>query len=70
MWVTAGEWMALSTSRSRFAHHLVVRVPLSSRHSVALAPARKPEDPLVEPFATVAERLLYCRVRPGDEAVE
>jgi hypothetical protein len=37
---------------------------------VAFAKARKSEDPLVEPFATVAERLLYCPVRPGDEAVQ
>jgi hypothetical protein len=54
----------------RFAHHLVVRVPLSSRHSVAFAPARKSEDPLVKSFATVAERLLYCPVLPGDEAIQ
>jgi hypothetical protein len=54
----------------RFAHHLVVRVPLSSRHSVAFAKARKSEDPLVEPIAAVAERLLYCPVRPGDKAVQ
>ena len=54
----------------RFAHHLVVRVPLSSRHSVAFAPARKSEDPLMKSFATVAERLLYCPVLPGDEAIQ
>jgi hypothetical protein len=36
---------------------------------VALAPARKSEDPLVEPIATIAERLLYCPVRAGDETV-
>jgi hypothetical protein len=54
----------------RFAHHLVVRVPLSSRHSVAFAKARKSEDPFVEAFATDAERLLYRPVRAGDEAVQ
>jgi hypothetical protein len=37
---------------------------------VAFAPARKSEDPLVKSFATVAERLLYCPVLPGDEATQ
>jgi hypothetical protein len=32
-------------------------------------PARKSEAPLVEPIATIAERLLYCPVRAGDETV-
>ena len=96
MWVTAGEWMALSISRARgpgpswsnrrtpsprsahqdrpggverFACHLVVRVALPSRHSVALSKARKSQDPLVEPIAALAERLLYRPGRAGDEAV-
>jgi hypothetical protein len=37
---------------------------------VAFAKTRKSEDPLVETLATVAERLLYCPVRAGDEAVQ
>src|SRR6476661_540953 len=54
----------------RFLDDVVVGVRLATGPAVALTPRGEAVDPLVEPLAALAERLLDRLVRPGDEAVE
>src|SRR5256885_806234 len=54
----------------RFRDELVVRSGLSAGEAVGLAPALERKDPLVQLVSPLAKRILECRARPGDVAVE
>src|SRR5205807_5755681 len=55
----------------RFRNERIVGTGLAAvAKAVALAKAREPEEPFVQPLASVAQRPLEARVRSGDEAVQ
>src|SRR5712691_9247134 len=55
----------------RFRDDRVICIGLpAAAEAVTLAKACEPEEPLVQPFAPLAQRLLEARLRSGDEAVQ
>ena len=53
-----------------FLDDICVGAELTARKPVALAPGQQADGPFVQPLATLSQRSLEARIRPGDEAVE